>query len=611
LDDGARWTAVEKGLLDYDASGSWDRTSDESRQAVKARGETVLTGRPVEAAKIKGGELIGKWRYTPKGFGEDLDPAERESPTASKSSHRILETMSMAKRWVGFLGDISSAFFRGKSFVEIMEEENAKLIEQGKPPTATEKILWVDVPEAEGPKKAWNSEGQRMCRRLLREVPGTRKAPVVWWRTFTEWLCEQGFVRSKLDPCVYYMPAQGDDPDEPWMAYLALHVDDFRGRGTSEFVEWFEMILASKYDLGGTWRTFDPSKDDETIWSFLGEDWVMSKEGTRISQEKYVQDKIHPVELSKAAAKDREARVSDELESSFRTVLGAILWVTGRTRFDAAYEASFAASRVGAKDLRIKDVMRLNKVVRYLRATTMTVWLPVMEKIESMTVLVDAGESETTDLKWEKAQTGVVLLLTDSKESAEASNAATIGCVSQSCRRVTHTSFDAETVSAITAVDLGISMGLLCAEFRSGRRLSRRQQIEAKYQGISVEDRGWPVAVHTDSNSLVTKVYARRVEPKLAKRRKQDIGDLQECLEMGELTEIIHTNGLLMPPDCLTKCASKTQATTKRLMDICVSGWYEPILGGEKTALTAWVQEKQQTRAQKMSKKKAKGYLNS
>ena len=138
--------------------------------------------------------------------------------------------------------------------------------------------------------------------------------------------------------------------------------------------------------------------------------------------------------------------------------------------------------------------------------------------------------------------------------------------------------------------------------------MSRRQCIEAKLYGDVEKDiKPWPTAVHTDSNSLVTKVYARRVEPKLAKRRKQDIGDLQECLELGDLTEMLHCNGLLMPPDCLTKCKDRTQATSQRLVDILTTGWYEPVLGGEKTALAAWVQERTRTRRKVKTKE---GYMS-
>jgi len=569
LSQATREAAIARGISDYDETGSWDRASDTPVRDLKAKGRTVLSGREVGRAKWKNGAWIGRWRYTPRGFEErNLDSAV-DSPTASKSTHRTLEVLGLAMMWTAFTLDVSSAFFKGSSFAESAEQT-------GDP----EKELWVELPECEQP----DPPAARMARRLLREVPGTKTAPRNWWSSFSKFLVEDvGLVRSKLDPCAFYaMNAEGVP-----RAYLGLHVDDVRGRGEHEIVEYLRERICNEFETGNTWREHRWDAEPET-WDFLGEQWTMSSEETTISQERYVQEKVKQVQIEKQRAKHREAMCTAKEISEFRSCLGCVSWVAGRTRPETSFEASFAASRVN--ELQVKHILRLNKTVRFLRARESVLRLPRLDPDKiALTIVVDAGESETTSECWEKSQGGVVVLLVENAGmSVEESKCAATQWTSQRAKRVTHNSFDSETVVCIYGLDLGLACAMLVEEFFGGVRMSVRERIEHELDGKGFVKWRCPLSLHSDSNSLVTKVMATSIEPALSKRRKQDVGDLQECLALGDLRELRHISGKMNATDALTKCSSKCQHTIERLFEL-MSGFYTPVLGGDRTVLAAYV----------------------
>ena len=90
-----------------------------------------------------------------------------------------------------------------------------------------------------------------------------------------------------------------------------------------------------------------------------------------------------------------------------------------------------------------------------------------------------------------------------------------------------------------------------------------------------------PIEVHTDCKSLVDRVASMKMDIKLNKRRKMDVGDLQELVETGEMRPLVHIQGLENPADAMThvKGSAKCKRTCLRLTKLMRSGWYEPCLG--------------------------------
>ena len=549
--------AFEKGLLDYDSSGSWLRGSDRSFKELRAAGKTVMSGRWVTKAKVDAdGRLIGKARWTPRGYEEiGLEKHETDSPTANRLTHRIGEVYGRARRWPGFKADISAAFFSSDEFEDGEEK-------------------WVEVPREDPDHPGGKA---RVARQLLREVPGTKKAPQRWWLTFKSWALSLGMVQSKVDPCLLWIPAElagrSDDAeiDGAYAGYLACHVDDFKGRATASVVKWLKEQLHQRFEVS-VWLEDPPETD------FLGERWTETDDATFIDQDAYLDEKLKEVPMKHGRWKKKAEKATDEELSDFRSSLGGLSWVSTRTAGDIMYETSHAASKVN--HLTVADLSRLNKVVRFVRRKEQRykVRLPVLDSSRFKVVcIVDAGEGEADPEVWTRAQGGYIIGLQDSSLSAgEPGHFSTIAWRSGTLKRVTHSSWDAETIAAVEALDAALMVAMMVEEGLSGVRGSVRDRLESWLEeGQAPARETVKVEMHTDSKSLTTRVESMSMT-NLSKRRKADVADLRECVDRGELT-LVHIAGKQNPADCLTKHRSRTKFTSQRFVELVKTGWYEPI----------------------------------
>ena len=128
------------------------------------RDVTVLDCTTVRDAKLKNGQIIGKVRIAPRGYGDLTDKARffSTSPTASSVSVRNSELVGMQAGMPSHLFDVSDAFFSG----ELLREDEVILVR-----VPSEVLRWEKADE----KKPY--------RRLLREVPGCKGASSSWFRT--------------------------------------------------------------------------------------------------------------------------------------------------------------------------------------------------------------------------------------------------------------------------------------------------------------------------------------------------------------------------------------------------------------------------------------------
>ena len=356
-----------------------------------------------------------------------------------------------------------------------------------------------------------------------------------------------------------------------------------RGRGTDRAIEWLKSILEEHFEL--TWE--EPKRGDST--DFLGENWEYAEDGgSYIDQDQYIEHKVREAKLGAGRWKFKEKACTEEETKSYRSSLGGLAWVSGRTRPEINYETSAGASKASA--LRIGDVIRLNKVVRYVRQSPKyRIFMPALKcgKMK-IVVVVDAGEGEQQADHWSKAQTGFVIGL-QSADLGPGEEGTFVPLIWRSgkCRRVTHSSFDAEVVAAVEALDTALAIAMLLEEFEDGVRPSRREHIEETMEEwyskdgeqdfVSEKPRSKIVVeMHTDSNSMVSKVKSVKLDAGMSKRRKCDIGDLKECLSVGDVSDLVFVAGPTNPADSLTKHRSRTTTTTRLLIDLVSSGWYKP-----------------------------------
>jgi len=558
LPEDAKAAAYDKAVNEYHKWGCWYDGTDRPMKELKAEGCEVLSAdwRGQRAKMGPEGVLIGRLRWTPKGYQEWFRGQDNGSPTAAAVSHRVLDVLGKQRGFVSFVVDWESAFFQQNPI----------------PPDGP--VVYCEVPEGD----PGYVPGARICRRLAKWVPGTKEACRGWYETLSKRFVGLGFEQSKLDPCVFYIR----DEDGNIAGHIPLHVDDTRGRIREDWLPWLEETLKAEFSLG----EFEVLKAGSSK-DFVGERCSEEDDAVYYDQWDYAREKMSEVKLDAKRAKHREELATDEEIAEFRSVLGKAAWVTNHTRPESVYETSVAQSKVSSVDeqgkskLKVSDILRLNKTSRFLgdQRFAYRVKHPKLKEGQvKVVVIADAGEGEQSKEDYEKSQCGRVIGLMHVDDAGEGS-CCVVDFKSQKCKRVTHNSFDGETIAAIDAVEAGMAVALLVEEYNNGVLPSLRERQIAEADGRELVRVRTPVELYTDSNSLVTKVKNVRMDPKLTKRRKQDVADLKEALGVGDLSRLIHHRGEWIVADPLTKPRARSGQTSEELIRMVSRGWFAPVLG--------------------------------
>jgi len=560
--------AVKRAIADYDSTNSWDRSTDCPRSSIP-RGHVVLDGRWVRKAKIYSGRLCGRARWTPRGFRDRLaEKGDCTSPTASRNTHRACSVLGVQAGMISFSADFSEAFF------------HSELIPDSDTP------VWIEDPEQKG-----------TFRRLKRYVPGTKQAPQSWYKTLAVHLVRHGAVQSKVDPCLFYLTdrtgkykPRASRGEPKWIGYLAIHVDDVKGRVYPQYRHIIETILpvvgANKTPSSGVTCAVS-----EIVWpelgeplEFCGERETESEDGLRWDQQPYIENKLEPIDLPLDRwRKPPNTEATDEELSKFRTSFGQGSWVTHGCRPDRLFETSYAASRV--HQLQIGHLIRWQKAVKHLvHPRTAFEWhAPKLPAGKLKIVYIsDAGEGENRDggLDWQTAQAGYSVGFQTDGAPATSGPYACIMVRSHKCRRVTGNSFDGECVAAIHATDNAVPVRMLYDEWLNGVRPGILEKHEQRLAGASAPKREEvQMELHVDNKGLVQAVENLGKTGGMSVRRRGDVADLQQLRTDGDLKRVIYINGEYNPLDAVTKAPNRkgVKETMDRLVTMLTTGWYDVI----------------------------------
>ena len=536
----------KRGIDDYENfdcyRGGAVRKSTLSSE-VRAKRALIFDGRWVDKAKIRNDQVEGRSRWTPKGFQErESGDQQYDSPTASLVAHRTLAVDRMRHRWGGCKVDLTSAFF---------QQDRISRLRCGRPVKGPRKYLTL-------PPELQTVPGEILVRELDKEVPGTKGAPLGWFRTLRRVLAKEFEMKaSKVDPCVFYS-FKGSE----YIGYVATHVDDVHGGGTEDWLMAFEACLRKHVKIG----TFDRTGlDHERDYDFVGLHWAEREEGLYLDQNMYIERVLVEVELEPERKKQKDDEATSEELEDFRSVLGKALWLT-KTRPETCRDLSEAASMVTR--LTVKDINKLNKVVRRIKNSPerkLFLKRPPLLTSLSVTCIADAALSSH---EGERTQGGRCVGLT----WGSGCDFAPVEWKSGKIRRVASSSFDAETLENLETIDAGLTIGMILEETRRGPRPS---MVLRKW--LAQEESGWkhiPTQVHllTDSNGFVTKVRNVKDDIQISRRRKVDIADVKELVAMDYLCPPMHVPGDLNPLDILTKDVSEATERYQAFLDMVYAG---------------------------------------
>ena len=197
-------------LDNMDDTASFDRAKDqelgkwkqmEVYREVPDTGQPTISTRWVLTKKEKNGQTLHKARLVVRGFEEDTDNLQKDSPTCSKNTLRLILCIFASKSWTLYSLDVKAAFLQG---FPIDRELFLK-----PPKHARTKFLWL----------------------LLQCPYGLADASRKWYLRVVHELCKIGGRQSKYDRAVFTW----HNKHGSLIGIVACHVDDFILAGDPSF----------------------------------------------------------------------------------------------------------------------------------------------------------------------------------------------------------------------------------------------------------------------------------------------------------------------------------------------------------------------------------------
>ena len=552
LPSSERAKARKKGVADYDEFGAWNRLSDVSDaelRGIMQRDRSVVSIKTgwVDKVKVINGVLAGKCRLVPKGFLDRFKSvSDNASPTIKAQVLKTFEALGLREGWSGFQMDFSQAFFQSTEPLD--------------------RLIYIQLPEEE-----WS--GDKRWRLLNVWVPGTNQAPRAWYNTISKFFVELGFVKSKFDPCLFLYPSglapvKGNEiKSSHWCGYVPLHVDDARGRGTEEFINWLESVTVKS--KGGRFKVGEFVRlQYHASNEFTGKCFTEIDNGIVLDQDKYIETKLKYVDAQLEG---------DALLTSFRSALGAAGWAINNSQFKDSYEINRAAQK--RNEPTVEDCKHLNQAIDRMSNDPLKTFIPRLPRKREVKVLgiVDAGMSDRGS--WVGGQEGYLVGLSE----ADTDLVSLVHIKSGKLKRVAGGSFSAETIAGVSCLNLmSVTQGMV-TEFFEGTRPSLAQRALEEFQsGVETTRYLCPMEMFTDSMGLVTNVQGAFDRANVDSRRVEDIGDFRENIALNKLT-VMHINGVTNPVDCLTKPYNKCLKTYSLLKTLLETGKYTPDLSNAYT----------------------------
>ena len=605
LDAATQQAAYDKAISSFYKFGVWKKGHNErlTRAQVdelkkKFPELVMLDSSYVKKAKISGDSVIGKVRLVIRGFKDYFsDTSQDDSPTVTDLSSRLCELFGISTRRSLTLAEVKLIFqkFPGLPYLTIVDGKLVKRMNgkvQGPRLLLFEKVwfetMWscgLDASDAffnsmelvhmlktvlKLPRELVGN--REMYQIMHKEAPGMRGASRSWYDTLKKKILEfkydgASFTASKLDSALFLL----------WHAKLGLicivpiHVDDSRIWGYYDVVNEFRAFLEKSFPITFEWN------GDGLVSDFNGQQWTtdVKDDGTRIStqsQNQYIAQKLKPIPLEKNLDLSEEVKKDSKLYKAFETAMGCLIWCVTKTQKHASYNASFLASC--KPTLKIADLIALNETIENIRARPVQPQLSEISGTIKIVGILDGAELATTS---KRGQIGRIIGLCSGCAPG-------ISCIfnamitrSQRAPRVTHASFDVECVATIAALDDVLLLRAQVAEFSSP--LSFASYLEKRTKTFVESLMSSPSCdpeLHSDSMGVVRSIRST-LPTKTSNRRREDIGDLRESIELGLLHDCFHIAGPTNPSDSLTKLAKKcSEVSISSFLTILCQNVYSP-----------------------------------
>ena len=163
----------------------------------------LISTRWALTTKEKEGSLVTKARLVARGFEDDSERTDVDSPTCSKETFKIALSVMAMKGWQCQALDVKTAFLQGSRL---------------------KREVFLKPPKEAKTQMVW---------RLQKAVYGLREASRCWYERVKEELGLLDFRCSKYDEALFYSKVNGKILD----GINSVHVDDILFAGSNDFLK--------------------------------------------------------------------------------------------------------------------------------------------------------------------------------------------------------------------------------------------------------------------------------------------------------------------------------------------------------------------------------------
>jgi len=280
------------------------------------------------------------------------------SPTVSVESVLLSCVIDAKEKRNVVTADIPGAYLNADM------DETVHMVLRGK----LAELMVETAPDVYGPYLETDEKGNKVLYvKLLKALYGHIRSAILWWKTLSEELTNQGFTLNPYDPCVANKIINDKQCTITW------HVDDLKISHVENPV--IDDILKKLGDKYGE-LTVTRGK----VHDYLGMLIDYSAEGeVKIYMTNYVNDAIEsfPEEITGESTSpaanhlfecdENAEKLDKEKAESFHTAVAKCLWICKRGRPDLNTAVSFLTTRVKAPD--IHDYKKLIRLLKYLNGT--------------------------------------------------------------------------------------------------------------------------------------------------------------------------------------------------------------------------------------------------
>ena len=377
---------------------------------VPDNGQKAISTRWVCTRKIKGGNVVHKARLVARGFEENSKLLQKDSPTCSKETLRIVLFMIASHSWKVHSIDIKSAFLQGAPL---------------------DRDVFIRPPKEANTKCLW---------KMKRCPYGLADAGRHWYLRLKETLLKAGMVVSKYDQALFLWYIDGQ-----LSGILTCHVDDIILGGENQFHDHVIVQLRNTFTVG---------VEEDTNLKYLGLMVTQTDDGIKVSTDEYA-NSLKELTVPKVNSEHQKEFSSDHLKT-LKQFCGQINWLTTQGRPDIAFDSCQIANSLKTGNHNV--FYFANKIVRKIHNQIVNLNFPCGFDIKSCKV-VSFCDASFANLPNAGSQGSFVTLLIDKNGMY-----CPIAWQSRKIRRVVKSTLAAEGLAAVEAAEITSYLAILLKE---------------------------------------------------------------------------------------------------------------------------------------------------